>query len=940
MKDDEFTTFLNMCRTDNKISHVAMGEFNARMSIPRCHIEVFWKLYCDRVEAGEIMGIAEFPRDVTAFVIDWDIKGKSDKVKCLYRKNRIPDLVEIVQKILMKTVAGITEDDMLCVFMDKTPYKKANDVSCGIHMHFPNLFLDSVKIQHYIYPKIKEAVKNSDVFEPLNFTENVTLDAGVVKTTWMMYNSMKKGATEPYRVSTYYYSGASEISAKKAFKDYKLYNTDEELIDLSKNPTYYLPRILSVFPFGRQEKQVIRDADAVYKEEMMSAIRSQKTITFDERDDEEVVRNIEDAKKFMPLLSQSRSEAYDEWRQIGAVLYNIGKGGKEAFEMWDEFSQRTSVDGQYDQEKLMDSWEKMKENNYTLGSLRHYAREDSPEEYSKLVTVDRNKVTNDCLSGTHTSLAKLLHVDYRDKFKCSDITSNEWFEFKGHTWNYVQSGFSVRNIMSEELPKRFKELEKKLYSDRANTMDADDQKQIDNRLMLVKKTIANLEMRPFKKNVMDECKDIFYDEKFHEKLDSDPMLIGFNNGIYDLTLHKLRDGKPEDYICRKIDFDYQNFSDSDMEVIEIHEFLEKLFPDPELKTYFLDTTCEIFEGFNKQKIIQLWVGPSGCNGKSILMNLMTMALGKYSVKIPTAFITGKKTPSGSACPELARTGHGVRLVTFQEPSRKDEANSGTLKELSGNDPFYTRDLFKSGGEINPMFKMIIVCNHAPKMDAEDPALWNRLRVLPFEARFPKTGVPATYEEQVKQKIFVRDPTLQTKLYKLVLPFIWVLTDHYRKLQTDPSGFRIEPEKVMAATEKYKKENDVFLQYLVENIVPDKKSSLGIKAIFEHYKDWFKSSYPGIGICSKMEIQEYLTRRWDAPLPGIRWQGWRFRDTNDDLKEEKAFVIKLKSKNSDDAEAENEDCDDAPDEGDDAPDEEGDVEEDTEEVPEENWSDEE
>ena len=894
MKDEEYTAFLNACRTSHSFSHVSMGDVNARLSIPRCHIEEFWKMYCDRVASGKILGTAEFPRDTTAFLIDWDIKGKSEKVKCLYRKNRIPDLIGIVNNTLRKTVAGITDDDLLCVFLDKTPYKKHSNVSCGIHMHYPNLFLDSTKVQHYIYPKIRDAVQASDVFEPLNFTENITLDVGVLKTTWMLYGSMKKDATEPYKVATYYDSNCNEISVKKAFKNYKLYNDDEELIDMGKDPTYYLPRILSVFPFGREEKQVIRDADAVYKEEIMAAIRDQRTVSsFDEREDEDTKQKIEEAKTFMPLLSHSRAESYDEWRQIGSVLYNIGKGCKEAFDMWDEFSQRSDVDGQYNLEKLMDMWEKMKESNYTIGSLRHYAKEDNPEEYAKIVTVTRNKVTNECLSGTHTSLAKLLYIDYRDKFKCSDINANEWFEFKGHTWQKVQTGYSMRNIMSEELPKRFKELENKLYVDRMNTTDEDERKQIDTRIALVRKTISNLENCPFKKNVMTECKDLFYDEYFHQKLDSDAFLIGFNNGIYDLRIHKIRDGKPEDYICTKINYDYKEYTEYDLDVIGIHEFLEKLFPDPELKTYFLDTTCEIFEGYNKQKIIQCWIGV-GDNGKSILMNLLTLALGKYSVKIPTAFITGKKTPSGSACPELARTGGGVRLVTLQEPSRKDEANSGTLKELSGNDPFYTRDLFKSGGEVKPMFKMICISNYALKMDNEDAALWNRLRVLPFEACFPKPGsstrIPDTYEEQRKAKIFPRDATLQTKLEILVLPFIWVLLDHYRKVQTDPSGFRIEPEKVLAATEKYKRENDVFLQYITENIVYDKRASMGIKAIWEDYKNFFKSSYPGLGLCSKMEMQEYLNRRWGEPLPGIRWNGYRLRDESDDLREGKAFIV--------------------------------------------------
>ena len=48
----------------------------------------------------------------------------------------------------------------------------------------------------------------------------------------------------------------------------------------------------------------------------------------------------------------------------------------------------------------------------------------------------------------------------------------------------------------------------------------------------INKTIANLKSTPFKKNIMTEAKDLFYDEKFDTNLNTDPWLIAFNNGVY------------------------------------------------------------------------------------------------------------------------------------------------------------------------------------------------------------------------------------------------------------------------------------------------------------------------------------------------------------------------------------------------------------------------
>ena len=60
---------------------------------------------------------------------------------------------------------------------------------------------------------------------------------------------------------------------------------------------------------------------------------------------------------------------------------------------------------------------------------------------------------------------------------------------------------------------------------------------------------------------MKECAEHFYDgpRQFNEKLHSNPNLLGFTNGVYDLDSGEFRDGQPEDCISNSTRIEYREF---------------------------------------------------------------------------------------------------------------------------------------------------------------------------------------------------------------------------------------------------------------------------------------------------------------------------------------------------------------------------------------------
>jgi len=211
--------------------------------------------------------------------------------------------------------------------------------------------------------------------------------------------------------------------------------------------------------------------------------------------------------------------------------------------------------------------------------------------------------------------------------------------------------------------------------------------------------------------VVHNCMEVFYDPRFREKLDADPYLIAFKNGVYDLKLNNFRPGRPEDFLSKSMPINYVTYTEDDEKVGDVYTFLEQVFPDKSVRKYFLDVSSDIFVGGNHEKIVLFWTG-EGDNGKSITQLFFELMMGKLAIKLNTNVITGKKPSAGAAFADLARAGGGVRWAVLEEPDADEMINTGIFKHLSGNDTFYARDLFekgKDGREICPMFKLAFIC---------------------------------------------------------------------------------------------------------------------------------------------------------------------------------------------------------------------------------------
>lgn len=864
--------------TSEFYSHISMIAPKGKYSIGREGLDLFFKEYCKIIYENEDndIGIGEAPYAYQPVIADIDIKLKYseelENEEFLYTEEQLKKVISVYQEVLSSIIDKPTTEKLWCFVLEKEPYIVSKDsnifIKNGFHLHFPYTFMSKLDIDKHVTPRVKKLISESKIFETLGVKDSSEMVDTITNKCWLMYGSKKDVGMKPYLLTRIYDEKMEDMSLEDALKNYKIYNKDEKPIKVEGKEWFYLPRILSTNPRGREITELRDDLEIIVKSKPKKEKKQRKNSDMSE--------DIKDIEYVCNLLSKIRAENYNEWMNVLWAIHNASKGSDEGLDIFLKFSAKSN--DKYNEEECISLWERteLRNDGYTFSSLCFWAQQDNKIAYDEWRRSKADKFIQESInsSGSHNDIAKAMYKLYGDRFVCSNIAYNQWYEFRDHIWEEVDEGYTLRLKISSDLVK--------IYGDKCQealraTIDAENEGEKakwGHILKSLQKIISNLKSSPFKNNIMKECKEVFYDDTFKKLKDKNKLLIAFRNGVYDFKLKKFRDGMPSDKITMAMPVNYTEFNESDSRVKFVYQFLEKIFPDKSVRDYFMDVSSEIFIGGNKRKKVYFWSG-EGDNGKSITQIIFEKILGPLAIKLPTSLITGKRAQSSSACPELVRAGNGVRWTVLQEPDKRDVMNIGILKELSGNDSFFARGLYKEGSEIEPMFKVVVICNDPPSIPYSDKATWNRIRVIPFESTFCDDA-PETYEEQLLQKRFPVDREFEEKIPGMLEPFAWVLINHRNKEIP-----HIEPEKVRLATEAYRIKNDIYKQFIEEQIIEDEKSKVSLPEIYSIFKDWYKENMPGHhNTPPRSEVKEYLIKNWGEQEKS-KWKGYRIRTQQDD-----------------------------------------------------------
>lgn len=909
LKTDDKKTKKNVYPTHTRIPDKNLNIYGGSYNIPDNEWSIFMQLYHEYVfvkKKPEYLTEKQL-LDESPILVDFDLHYDVTVHSRIHTKTHIFDmLAEYLEEL--KNFFIFEENKPFYVYiMEKPNVNKLSDNSKtkdGIHM------LIGIKMNRVMQQMLREKmiIKISTIWSdlPIINSWDKVLDETISRgtTNWQMYGS-RKPDNQAYELTQIfeikYDLNDSEFMLEEISLNAFTMNTTN-LMKLSAqykdNPTFeFNPCIMHDYNLA-VEKSKTKTRKSTSKMKMKLLYENEDGLENEEEMREytlEEITNYEILKKAMDYILKSLKPNEQDIREIheytqilpekyykpGSHLLNrqvafaLKHTDNRLFLSWVMLRSKAS---DFDYSTIPDlylKWKNYFTNNkeevVTKKSIMYWARQDAPLEYHK---VKRNTLDyyleESLISRAENDFARVLYHIYKDTYVCVSRQNRIWYVFKNNRW-VLDPGHSLRLIISKELYQ--------IYQDKAdgyiNEIQQLDPNTCEERIEMLKKKVININevSIKFKKttdknNIMSEASELFYDQEFIKKMDSNRYLLCFNNGVIDFKKKEFRCGYPNDYITKTTDIDYISLNDktnddkTNKTIEEINTFMKQLFPIQELNQYMWEHLASCLIGVNLNQTFNIYLG-SGSNGKSKLTDLMSYALGQYKGTVPITLVTDKRTAIGGASSEIIQL-KGVRYAVMQEPSKDMKINEGMMKELTGGDPIQARALYSEMETFIPQFKLVVCTNTLFLIESNDDGTWRRIRLCDFKSKFVGENEKHTDDTPY---VFPKDNELEDKLPKWAPIFASMLVN----IAFETGGFVKDCNMVLASSNKYRQTQDHITGFIQDMIIYKEDGRIKKKELWEQFKMWFQESYGTQKPPKGAELVEQMEKKF-GKCTSSEWRG--------------------------------------------------------------------
>jgi putative DNA primase/helicase len=300
------------------------------------------------------------------------------------------------------------------------------------------------------------------------------------------------------------------------------------------------------------------------------------------------------------------------------------------------------------------------------------------------------------------------------------------------------------------------------------------------------------------------------------ELDSDPWLLNCANGTINLRTGELRPHNRRDLITKLAPVVYE--PDARHPVWDAHiEHVTR--GDLEFADYLQRAAGYCLTGKAEEEKLLLFSGGTA-TGKTTHLEAMKSAMGDYAATadFETFLRVGNSRGPRNDIARLA----GVRLVSASEVPPGRLFDDSALKQLTGGDTISARFLYGEFFEYKPQFTICLAANHPPSVRDDDPAIWRRLKLVPFVNELPEE------DRDPKVKARLTDPTDAGPAI-----LIWMVEG---ALKWQQDGLR-EPAVVREATQAYRSENEDFSEFVSDCCVEEVEQWATSVQLHSRYRDW-------------------------------------------------------------------------------------------------------
>lgn len=850
----------------------------------------FLKLYAENIN-GTNLCITEKCNNISHVKYDLDLSYKISEgveVKRYIQMNEdIRDFIDAVQNVCIRTFM-INKDDkdtLRAYVMARPEPRQLPDgiVRDGFHIHFPNLFLSHKKAL-FLYNRVIHTLKINEFLsnyktEPFNLqgTLNTIIDKGAsLNNPWTMYGSTKfcnktNKWLKPYELQQIFTHTATSIKPK--------------ILKTVRSNTAGLTNQLSV-KYGKDNmKFADMNTRIAFETAQMKEHTSKKVVKLNKKQTKELY---EELKFLLSILSEFRAKNYNDWRDVGASIHSA-LPTPDGLNLFIEFS-KSGAKSFKGTEDVKNTWEGFKcDGNtgmITVGSLKYWAKKDN---YSAYVKYYMSKYKPKSSSSFKKKLKAMeiaritMHIFGQNHCYITPKKSRNtyWIYFHNHRWHDDGDAMHLREVIDIKMPEIFLAQRREYLRLQSEAVDEEEEERMEKLAERCKSISEMLQERHNIEKVIYFCRQFHtkHEDELEDLMDEDRTKIGFNDGVVDVSSGKpvFRDGRPDDWIRKTVGYNYPGpYDPSSDKAVEFAKFRESIHPGIHrpVGEYLWAMFALCINGYTKQQFIE--VSGEGANGKSITTGIIRKVFGEYYCSLPPTLVTQKRGKSSDATPDLYKA-KGARIVMLQEPERDDRLNVGLMKEFTGGDEIYARNLFSTPITYKPQFLAFMCCNVLLPYDDPTNGTKRRIRNVCYKVKFCEN--PDEHQSTEEEPVRKMDGGLSLKTegwtQTVMAYLLYIYPQIIQSKYYQEFGEAEVPIATREATDDYNNKCNQVKCWISEELeflddamkatdttsVDEDSFVIHQRDLMEAYKEWCKMySHPMKGSDFKEEISRVFKRR--------------------------------------------------------------------------------